>query len=83
MEPLGVAVVVAMAFGAFAYGLAIIRDWRGLGSRIYGAATRLPLPGAGFYRDWGYGTFRAIVGGGSIVVSLLWIVIVVVAVVHA
>jgi hypothetical protein len=30
---------------------------------------RLPFPGRNFYRDWGEGTFRAMVGGGYILMG--------------
>jgi len=56
-------------------GATIIRDWGGWGTRSYRFTTRLPLPGSGFYRHWGFGTFRALVGGGYVVVGLIFIVV--------
>jgi hypothetical protein len=60
-------------------GLAIIGDWRGWGTRSYRFMLRHPLPGVGFYRDAGYGTYRILIGGGYAVMGLAFLVVAAVA----
>ena len=63
-----IALVLAGILGVTS-GLVTISDWRGWGTRSYARTIRLPLPGAGFYRNRGYGTYRVLVGGGYVVVG--------------
>jgi hypothetical protein len=74
-NPLGVIAVGISGVFITALGLAVFSDWRGWGSAYYRWTTRLPLPGAAFYREWGFGTFRWMVGGGGVAVGLLFLAV--------
>jgi hypothetical protein len=56
-------------------GFAILRNWRGWGTRFYQFTIRLPLPGRNFYRDWGEATFRVMVGGGYVVGGIGFVIV--------
>lgn len=70
----GILALALLGIVSVGAGLAIITNWRGWGTRTYRFTIRLRLPGAGFYRNWGYGTYRAFVGGGYIAMGSVFLI---------
>ena len=75
---MAIGIIAAMGALTIAGGFAILRNWRDWGTRFYQFTIRLPLPGRNFYRDWGEGTFRVMVGGGYILGGMAFLVVAVV-----
>ena len=74
-NPVGVIALGLLGLVGVSCGLAILTNWRGWGTRFYRLTTRWPLPGASFYREWGFETFRWLIGGGYLAVGLLFLLL--------
>jgi hypothetical protein len=74
-NPVGVIAVGISGLVIASFGLAIFTDWRGWGSAYFRWTTRVPLPGAAFYREWGFGTFRWSVDGGGVAVGVIFLAV--------
>jgi hypothetical protein len=73
VHPLGLTLAAVIGMAAVLYGAAILSDWHGWGRRFFEWTSNSRLPGAGFYRDWGFGTFRVLVGGGAVLVGTVFV----------
>jgi hypothetical protein len=63
-----------------AYGLVVVRDWRGLGTRLYKLTCATDI--FGWYQRGGYERFRLWVGWSAVAFALLMILIGVVGLVN-
>jgi hypothetical protein len=73
-----VGVALALLFGVLAVilGLATVRDWRGFGSWYYRLTVSMPF--SGWYRGQdGRRRFDLWIGGGTLVMGLIFIIIVI------
>ena len=64
-------IVAGFCIGA---GLAIVSNWRDYGLKYFNFVIDIPLPGMGWYRRRGLKVFRALVGGGGILVGLTFLI---------
>jgi hypothetical protein len=64
----GVAVLSVIGLTMMGFGVAILKDWRGIGSTYHRIAMRSHMPASGFYRD--FRTFQLVNGVGAILFGL-------------